>query len=402
MSKHLHRRGDSFQYRRVFPADVRATAGRRELTKSLKVKTLKEAELEAALWDVEFDKIVATARGIGQPSEATAIVLATRLLQSKGLLTAEGAVNFPQIDPRKPEHNTIQKQLRVIEEWEAKYEAAYDQLALSVASMTPDGEGIDTYDPANPHSQAYFQLIGQKAPKLDYTLHDAAVLYVETNKRKVGRKADQQAKSEQQQWLRLNELADWLGEGNRDRGYKTPFKSIDRSVAQRFKTYLIETKDWTVATRNKALDMLRAAFNVAGDEYDLAGWNNPFRKMSDAITDSKVRYPFTPSDYRLWWRSLLAWRNDNPEAALIGLIMMETGSRIYEISHLVVGDLRLDADVPHVLVRNNQLRDLKGVIEHPAILFDTLPMLRGYLSSLKSGEHNDPVFPRYSLSLIHI
>ena len=227
MSKHLHRRGDSFQYRRVFPADVRATAGRRELTKSLKVKTLKEAELEAALWDVEFDKIVATARGIGQPSEATAIVLATRLLQSKGLLTAEGAVNFPQIDPRKPEHNTIQKQLRVIEEWEAKYEAAYDQLALSVASMTPDGEGIDTYDPANPHSQAYFQLIGQKAPKLDYTLHDAAVLYVETNRRKVGRKADQQAKSEQQQWLRLNELADWLGEGNRDRGYKTPFKSID-------------------------------------------------------------------------------------------------------------------------------------------------------------------------------
>ena len=90
MSKHLHRRGDSFQYRRVFPADVRATAGRRELTKSLKVKTLKEAELEAALWDVEFDKIVATARGTGQPSEATAIVLATRMLEQAGLLTQNG------------------------------------------------------------------------------------------------------------------------------------------------------------------------------------------------------------------------------------------------------------------------------------------------------------------------
>ena len=231
MRKHLHRRGDSFQYRRVFPADVRATAGRRELTKSLKVKTLKEAELEAALWDVEFEEIVATARGTGQPSEATAIVLATRLLQSKGLLTAEGSLNFPQIDPRKPEHNTIQKQLRVIEEWEAKYEAAYDQLALSVASMTPEGEVVETYDPASPHSRAFLQLAGQEAPKPDYTLHDAAVLYVETNKRKVGRKVDQQAKSEQQQWLRLNELADWLGDGNRDRGYKTSFKSIDRSVA---------------------------------------------------------------------------------------------------------------------------------------------------------------------------
>ena len=84
MSKHLHRGGDSFQYHRVFPVDVRATAGRRKLTKSLKVKTLKEAKLEAALWGVEFDKIVATARGTGQPNEATVIVLATRLLQSKG------------------------------------------------------------------------------------------------------------------------------------------------------------------------------------------------------------------------------------------------------------------------------------------------------------------------------
>ena len=170
-------------------------AGRRELTKSLKVKTLREAELEAALWDVEFDKIVATARGTGQPSEATAIVLATRLLQSKGLLTPEGALNFPQIDPRKPEHNTIEKQLRVIEEWEKKYEAAYDQLALSVVSMTPEGEVVDTYDPASLHSRAFLQLTGQKAPQPDYTLHDAAVLYVESNKRKVGRKVDQQAKS---------------------------------------------------------------------------------------------------------------------------------------------------------------------------------------------------------------
>lgn len=396
MSKHLHERGSSFQYRRVFPQDVRTTAGRRELTRSLKVRTKKEAEIEAALLDVEFNKIVASARGTGQPNEATAIVLATRLLQSKGLLTAEGAVNFPKIDPRKPEHNTIEKQLRVIKEWEEKYEAAYDQLALAVASMTPEGEVVETYDPASPHSRAFLQLTGQEAPKPDYTLHDAAVLYVETNKRKVGRKADQQAKSEQQQWLRLNALADWLGEGNRDLGYKTPFNSIDRSVAQRFKTCLVETKDWTVATRNKALEMLRAAFNVAGDEYDLAGWNNPFRKMSDAITDSKVRYPFSPNDYDLWWRSLLAWRNDNSEAALIGLMMMETGSRIYEISHLVVGDLRLDADVPHILVRNNQLRDLKGVIEHPVILFGTLPMLRGYLFSLKSEDPDDPVFPRYS------
>ena len=81
-----------------------------------------------------------------------------------------------------------------------------------MASITPEGEVVETYDPASPHSRAFVQLTGQEAPKPDYTLHDAAVLYVETNKRKVGRKADQQAKSEQQQWLRLNALADWLGQ----------------------------------------------------------------------------------------------------------------------------------------------------------------------------------------------
>ena len=79
---------------------MRTTAGRRELTRSLKVKTKKEAEIEAALLDVEFNKIVATARGTGQPNEATAIVLATRLLKSKGLLTLSAtATASPRATP---------------------------------------------------------------------------------------------------------------------------------------------------------------------------------------------------------------------------------------------------------------------------------------------------------------
>ena len=75
--------------------------------------------------------------------------------------------------------------------------------------------------------------------------------------------------------------------------------------------------------------------------------------------------------------------------------MLETGSRIIELSHLLVGDLRLNCEVPHILVRNNPHRHLKGVMEHPVIPLSTEPMLRLHVSQLQSQQPEDPLFPRY-------
>lgn len=389
MPKHLTTRNNSYYFRRMYPADVQRIAGQRELKRKLRASKLREAELEAALINQEFERTVQLARGQEGADHGVAIVLATRFLQSKGLISSTGQLTFPALDPRKPEHDTIEKQLAVIEEWEAKYEATYDQLALAVQ--------VENTVAGNPQTAAFDQLIGKASLRSDYSLKDAAEFYVRENRLKHGRTPDAQKKSEAEQRRRLDLFAGWLGGGNVELGYRKPFKSIDRATAQRFKAYLIEEKHWRVATRNKCLTYLNSAFNAAGDEFDIAGWSNPFRRLaSDAQIDSQKRLSFTPLEYRDWWQSLLSYRNQNPQAALIGLMLLETGSRIIELTHLQIGDLRLEHAVPHLLVRNNPRRKLKGVIEHPVFPMRTKKQLEVYVSQLADKDEQSPLFPRYA------
>ncbi|MBB25849.1 MAG: hypothetical protein CME02_10065 [Geminicoccus sp.] len=389
MPKHLTTRNNSYYFRRMYPADVQRIAGQRELKRKLRASKLREAELEAALINQEFERTVQLARGQEGADHGVAIVLATRFLQSKGLISSTGQLTFPALDPRKPEHDTIEKQLAVIGEWEAKYEATYDQLALAVQ--------VENTAAVNPQTAAFDQLIGKASLRSDYSLKDAAEFYVRENRLKHGRTPDAQKKSEAEQRRRLDLFAGWLGGGNVELGYRKPFKSIDRATAQRFKAYLIEEKHWRVATRNKCLTYLNSAFNAAGDEFDIAGWSNPFRRLaSDAQIDSQKRLSFTPLEYRDWWQSLLSYRNQNPQAALIGLMLLETGSRIIELTHLQIGDLRLEHAVPHLLVRNNPRRKLKGVIEHPVFPMRTKKQLEAYVSQLADKDEQSPLFPRYA------
>ena len=51
------------------------------------------------------------------------------MLQDYGLLNQHGDLQPPRFDPRRPEHDTIEKQIAILEAWEAKYEAIYDSNA---------------------------------------------------------------------------------------------------------------------------------------------------------------------------------------------------------------------------------------------------------------------------------
>ena len=101
--------------------------------------------------------------------------------------------------------------------------------------------------------------------------------------------------------------------------------------------------------------MYLAVLAEADNAYDLteAGWANPFRKLGK---DKEVdcAHLLALSDLELWGQSLLAWSNSNPAASLIGRLMVETGCRIIEVTHLTIGDLRLADPHPHILIRDNQ------------------------------------------------
>ena len=370
MSKYMLVRNNCFTYRRVFPRDVQKLIGRRELKRKLEASTLKGAKLEAALLNHEFSRTVQIARGEDIQRDSVAVKLATQVLLQKDLLASDCKTKLPLLGARTPKNNTIEDQLAVSESREGQFVTKHDESTSSMLAQVT------------------------KLPK--FTLADAALFYLTDNRLRKGRTSASQKKAETEQRRRLDLFAEWLGNGNKEFGYKTEFASINRHAAQGFKSYLIGVKQWKVATRNKCLTYLNSAFNAAGHELDIKGWTNPFRRLaSDAQTDSVKRPSFTPSEYQRWWLNLLSYREQNTEAALIGLLMLETGSRIIELSHLVVDDLRLNNDVPHVLVRNNLHRQLKGVIEHPIIPLSTVPMLRLHVSKLQSKNSGDPLFPRY-------
>lgn len=370
MSKYMLVRNNSFTFRRVFPRDVQKLIGRRELKRKLDASTLTGAKLEAALLNHEFSRTVQIARGEVCQTDSVAIKLATQVLLQQGLLASDRKTKLPLLSPRTPRNNIIDDQLAVSESREGQYGRKHDESTSSMLAQVT------------------------KRPK--FTLADAALFYLTDNRLRKGRTSAAQKKAETEQRRRLDLFAEWLGNGNKELGYRTEFASINRHAAQGFKTYLIGVKQWKVATRNKCLTYLNSAFNAAGDELDLKGWSNPFRRLaSDAQTDSIKRPSFTPSEYGSWWQNLLSYRRQNREAALIGLLMLETGSRIIELSHLLVGDLRLTCEVPHILVRNNPHRHLKGVMEHPVIPLSTDSMLRLHVSQLQSQKPEDPLFPRY-------
>ena len=105
----------------------------------------------------------------------------------------------PKTPKKRYKINDLTASVAMVAKKRVPKHAAYAPLALSVASVTPDD----------------------------------AVFCVETNRQKVGWKANQQAKSEQHQWLRLNELARLLGHATR------PATCIDRPCGRGKTTALI-------------------------------------------------------------------------------------------------------------------------------------------------------------------
>ena len=126
--KNLRSNNGRYYYRRKYPDDAMVQIGKRELKSSLGEISQTEAEMAAQLLNQRFDKHVADARGLHQ-DRSIVRRQATKMLQDYGLLNQHGDLQPPRFDPRKPEHDTIEKQIAILEAWEAKYEAIYDSNA---------------------------------------------------------------------------------------------------------------------------------------------------------------------------------------------------------------------------------------------------------------------------------
>jgi integrase len=217
------------------------------------------------------------------------------------------------------------------------------------------------------------------------TITEATEMYLRVNARKKKRTPANQKKHERLIWRAINALGcpdDLITDFNRLRA------SQHKEVLERI------NPNWKADTLNKALGMLSAVFKFAIWQYELS-ITNPWSGLKDEILDQKdARRSFTPDELSLYGEEL---DKLNPEARLIGHLMVHTGCRTMECAGLTHADLQMQNNTPHLKLRPNHIRSLKNKQSKRDVpLIDkALDALRAYLAQTKSDDPKAPVFPRY-------
>jgi integrase len=228
------------------------------------------------------------------------------------------------------------------------------------------------------------------------TVKDAVKLYLkDRNAREKRSHADRQSF---EQMVRRNEgyLLASLG-GDRK------LTAITRADARSFLDFMKRKTDQRdgksplkAGSINKTLTIVSAIFNHANIEFEL-NLPNPFRglKVEDDESRRDKRRSFTEAELVNY---LKAMQESNKEAYLCTVLMAYTGARTAEITGLEVADIRLDCDIPHLIIRPNKLRPkLKtGMISRRFV-----PLLGDALAAATEavrGKDNpsEAVFPRYA------
>ena len=91
----------------------------------------------------------------------------------------------------------------------------------------------------------------------------------------------------------------------------------------------------------------------------------------------------TPNEIANYKRNLL---KINPQASLIGQLMIQIGCRTMEPAGLLIRDLIFDTNVPYIQFRYNRIRTLKNKnsVRDVPVVGDLLDSLRAYVSSIAS------------------
>lgn len=182
-----------------------------------------------------------------------------------------------------------------------------------------------------------------------------------------------------------------------------PITEINRLAARRHKEALrLANPRWATDTLNRTLTTISSVFAVAIREYEL-DVANPFiglvekARFKDNNTSEErknKRRSFTQEELDSYKSSLA---NLNEQAQIIGMIMVQTGCRTMEAAGLLLQDLALDGETPHIKIRYNKIRGLKteNSARDVPIFGATLDTLKSYLKKKKYHQLSEAAFPRY-------
>ena len=166
---------------------------------------------------------------------------------------------------------------------------------------------------------------------------------------------------------------------------------------------MVANPTWADETLSRGMNTLSAIFNSTIKEYELsmtnpwAGLTGTVRKNRDDLTSEdrgNKRKPMTPDEIATYKGHLL---NINPQASLIGQLMVQISCRTMEPAGLLIRDLKFDTNVPYIEFRYNRIRTLKNKnsVRDVPVVGELLDSLRAYVSSIDTANPDAPLFPKY-------
>jgi len=147
-------------------------------------------------------------------------------------------------------------------------------------------------------------------------------------------------------------------------------------------------------TRNRYNNTLSAVMNCWNREQPKQ-YLNPFSGLSDKSQEyetATVRRSFKPAEWVAYADAVEKLKH--PEIRLVGLLMLYTGCRLSEAAGIEVRDLKLESEIPHVILRTNAIRRMdKRGLERAVPLLPNV--IEGFSSYQLSDNLTAPVFVKY-------
>jgi integrase len=240
-------------------------------------------------------------------------------------------------------------------------------------------------DPTDPLVAQYAIVTGGIETTASASWADATELYIKTNKRDIKRLPDKAAIWEKKTRQLLSKFGDAMD------GPNTKLDDLDRQAVS----------DWMwkaypkAGTRNRYNNTFSAVMNTWNREQKGQSMFNPFSGLSNKTQEREEavsRRSFKPDEWQHYLERIQSCEND--ALRLIGLLMIYTGCRTSEAAGLQVRDLKLDANLAHVVFRTNELRrmDKDGFERAVPFVGPLIDAFRGYALA---SDPNAPAFPEY-------
>ena len=215
------------------------------------------------------------------------------------------------------------------------------------------------------------------------TLSDAKSLYIEERINDDARRADNIA--------RLERTLEFLTE---IRGDNPKIREIRRADARAVVKAMLETRTKSPATIERQLRPVAAMFALAIREFEIEGYTNPFSSLS--IKDDgrpKDKRKSLPDDLLLKMNANLGALKKK-DLGLIWIIVACTGCRLGEVSGARKDDVVLDHEIPHLVIRPNEMRGIKtrSSLRKVPLRGDALEAAK---KALALGGKSDGLFVRY-------